>query len=136
MHSGPVTHSSTRQLIMVIDDEATVLQAFHVLLGAWGYDVLVAESEEEAVDKLRQRDGAPQLIVADYRLREGRTGLQAIARLRALLGREVPSIIITGDTSSANLSEARASGMPVLQKPVLPPHLRTVLTQTLQSGGV
>jgi len=123
---------------MVIDDEATVLQAFNILLDAWGYDVLAAASEDEAVDKLKGPDGAPHLaphlIVADYRLREGRTGLEAIRRLRAIVGREVPSIIITGDTSTENLNEARACGLTVLQKPVLPPHLHAVLTQTLPPG--
>lgn len=122
---------------MVIDDEVTVLQAFNILLDAWGYDVLAAESEE-AVDKVKGRDGAPHLalhlIVADYRLREGRTGLQAIQRLRSMVGHEVPSIIITGDTSTENLNEARACGLTVLQKPVPPPHLHAVLTQTLHPG--
>jgi two-component system OmpR family response regulator len=132
-HQGPVTNAA-RHLIMVIDDEVTVLQAFNILLDAWGYDVLAAESEDEAVDKLKEQEGTPHLIVADYRLREGRTGLQAIQRLRSMVGHEVPSIIITGDTSTENLNEARACGLTVLQKPVLPPHLHAVLTQTLQSG--
>ncbi|HEY0834666.1 MAG TPA: response regulator [Azospirillum sp.] len=126
--------NSARHLIMVIDDEVSILQAFNILLDAWGYDVLAAESEEEAVDKLTEQDAAPHLIVADYRLREGRTGLQAIQRLRELVGHEVPSIIITGDTSTENLNEARACGLTVLQKPVPPPHLHAVLTRTLHSG--
>jgi len=121
---------------MVIDDEVSVLQAFNILLDAWGYDVLAAESEDEAVDKLQGQAPhlALDLIVADYRLREGRTGLQAIQRLRSMVGHEVPSIIITGDTSTENLHEARACGLTVLQKPVLPPHLHAVLTQTLHPG--
>ena len=39
-------------LIMVIDDERSVLQALHILLEAWGYRVLAAESETDALDRI------------------------------------------------------------------------------------
>jgi len=123
-------------LIIIIDDETTVLCALNVLLEAWGYRVLAAESEREAVDKLSSAGGeAPEAIVADYRLREGRTGVEAIRHIRALVGAEVPSIIITGDTSTEGLREARASGVTVLQKPVPPPHLQAVLARAIQPAG-
>lgn len=105
--------------------------ALNVLLEAWGYRVLAAEDEHEAVDKLSGIGETPQAILADYRLREGRTGVQAIDRIRTLVGAKVPSIIITGDTSTEGLSEARASGVTILQKPVTPPHLKAVLDRTL-----
>ncbi len=108
-----------------------MLLALNVLLEAWGYRVLTAESEGEAVDKLSSTGEAPQAIVADYRLREGRTGVEAIRRIRAMVGADVPSIIITGDTSTEGLREARASGVTVLQKPVPPPHLQAVLARAI-----
>lgn len=122
-------------LIIVIDDEATVLLALNVLLETWGYRVLAAESEGEAVEKLSGAGDPPQAIIADYRLREGRTGVEAIRRIRSMVGAEVPSIIITGDTSTDGLREARASGVTVLQKPVPPPHLKAVLTRALTPVG-
>ncbi|HYG91501.1 MAG TPA: response regulator [Azospirillum sp.] len=121
-------------LIIIIDDETCVLKALSILLEAWGYRVLAAESEHEAVDKLSRVGERPQAILADYRLREGRTGVQAIRRIRALVGSEVPSIIITGDTSTEGLREARASGVTVLQKPVPAPHLQAVLARTIRSS--
>ena len=58
-----------------------MLYALNVLLEAWGYRVLAAESEGEAVDKLSLDGERPQAIVADSRLREGRTGVEAIRRI-------------------------------------------------------
>jgi len=118
-------------VIIIIDDDASVLLALNVLLEAWGYRVLTAESEDEAVDKLSGAGARPHGIVADYRLREGRNGVQAIRRICTLVGAEVPSLIITGDTSSEDLREARARGLTILQKPVAPPHLQAVLARTI-----
>ena len=121
-------------LIMVIDDERTVLQALHILLEAWGFRVLAAESETDAVARIADAGEPPSLILADYRLREGRTGLEAIQRILDAAGHSIPSIILTGDTSTAALDEARARGVPVLQKPVLPPYLHSMVTQTLRQA--
>ena len=128
-------HESGRRrndLVLVIDDESTVLQALELLLGMWGYRVVTAADEDEAVARLAALGEAPRAILADYRLREGRTGLQAIARVRALAGACLPGIIITGDGASAGLREARAAGMPVLQKPVPPLHLQAMLGHALR----
>ncbi|MBP2312226.1 response regulator [Azospirillum soli] len=131
-------HESERardKLVMVIDDERTVLQALNLLLEMWGYRVVVAESEVEAVERLSALDEKPHAILADYRLREGRTGVQAIERIRAMVGALVPGVIITGDTSIDGLRDARANGLTILQKPVLPPHLQTVLGKAVREAS-
>ena len=129
-------HESERardKLVMVIDDERTVLQALNLLLEMWGYRVVAAESEGEAVERLSALDEKPHAILADYRLREGRTGVQAIERIRAMVGALVPGVIITGDTSIEGLRDARANGLTILQKPVLPPHLEAVLGKAVRA---
>lgn len=123
------------KLVMVIDDERSVLQALNLLLEMWGYRVIAAESEGEAVERLSALDERPHAILADYRLREGRTGVQAIDRIRTEVGTVVPAVIITGDTSTDGIREARARGLTILQKPVLPPHLQAVLGKALQWTG-
>lgn len=106
-------------LIAIIEDDAAVLEALTVLMETIGYHVVGGEDAEEVLSGLC--DGAPDLILADYRLRGGKTGVQAIRRLREALGTPVPAIMVTGDTSNAWQAEARAARLPVLQKPV-PPH--------------
>ena len=70
--------------VLVIDDDESVRAGMRQLLGAWGCECDVADSIEEA-QALRARH-PPGLVISDYRLRELRTGAEAIAALRAEFG--------------------------------------------------
>lgn len=118
--------------ILVIDNEPIIQQAMSALLAAWGCKPIAAESLEDA---LAQLDTPPDAILADYRLLEGRTGIEAIHSLRKHFDRQIPAAVITGDTDPHRLAEARASGFPLLQKPTPSGHLREVLATLLQSAS-
>jgi CheY-like chemotaxis protein len=62
---------------------------------------------------------AVDLIVADLRLAEGKSGVDAISRLRARLGSNTPAIIVSGDTSADAQAEVQAAGVKMLLKPVV-----------------
>ncbi|MFX5157791.1 response regulator, partial [Acinetobacter baumannii] len=64
---------------VVVDDDAIVLLGLETIFREWGYEVLVAGSAEKAVEALRRSGRRPDLVVADYRLREGRFGTEAVA---------------------------------------------------------
>jgi CheY-like chemotaxis protein len=81
-------------------------------------------------------DRPPDLIVSDYRLAQGVTGAEAISRLRRELRVEIPAIIVTGDSSTAALREARSAGFPVLHKPVDPYELELMIARALPSGAL
>jgi len=66
-------------------------------------------------------------VIADYRLREEKRGAEAIERIRAACGTDIPGIIITGDTAPDRLREAEASGYHLMHKPVRPVRLRALL---------
>lgn len=114
-------------LVLVIDDQAMVLEGMRALLGRWGCEVLVAESEAEAVAVITEAQRKPELIIADYRLRADRTGSQAIDHVRRELGESIPALIVTGDTDPERLREAQASGHMLMNKPVPPARLRAFL---------
>ena len=101
-----------------------------LLLGDWGYRVTLASSVGEALSLLRE---APQAIVADYRLRDERTGAEAIAQVRETWGANIPALIVTGDTAPDRLREASASGHPVLHKPVAAARLRAFLRHAVHA---
>ena len=114
--------------VLVVDDEPAIRQAMADVLGGWGCDVLTAESAPDALLQLATAAFSPDAIIADYRLREGRSGTEAIAEIRRAVGRPVPAAILTGDTAPERLREASASGFLLLHKPVQPARLRTVLS--------
>jgi CheY-like chemotaxis protein/anti-sigma regulatory factor (Ser/Thr protein kinase) len=113
--------------VLVIDDQVAVLEGMQALLGRWGCETILADSEEAAVAAMRQALRIPELIVSDYRLREGRTGSQAINRVRCEFGESIPALIITGDTAPERLREAQTSGHALMSKPVPPARLRAYL---------
>ena len=117
--------------VLVIDDDEAVRSAMHHLLTDWGYRCELAESIDEALEVARRR--APALVISDYRLREPRTGADAIAALRDLVGADLPALLVTGDTAPDRLSEAHASGIPLLHKPVQPDQLRRRLASLRQA---
>lgn len=119
--------------ILVIDDDEAVRAAMLHLLRNWGSECEAVESIEEALAVARVH--APDVIISDYRLREQRTGAEAIAALRALLGNTLPALLITGDTAPERLREAQASGIPLLHKPVSPSQLYRGLMEVLKEAA-
>ena len=116
------------RVLVVDDDEAVRIGTLH-LLRDWGCVAEAAESSEEALVLASQH--APDVVVSDYRLREQRTGLQAIAALRSVFGQSLPALLITGDTAPDRLREALSGNIPLLHKPVSPDQLYLGLVTVL-----
>lgn len=118
-------------MIAVVEDEAIVLVGYQMLFESWGYEVVAASSADEALDQLRNRQRAPDVIVADYRLKNGRTGVDAIRSIQAEFNVAIPGILVTGDTGADRLREAAASGLPILHKPVNGNQLHDLIERAL-----
>lgn len=112
--------------VLVIDDEESIRDAFQRLLTQWGADVVVVSGSNETIDLIKagRRFDA---VLADYRLRHGETGIEAIRAVQALLSPAPAACLITGDVDAALIAEARAQRLPLLHKPVRPAQLRAVL---------
>ena len=119
-------HDLTGMTVLVIEDEEDVRVGMQIMLEAWGCKVILAASEAEAMEKVN-RETLPQVLVADYRLRDEKNGADAIKHVRLALGADIPGLIITGDTDPARMQEALASGLTLMHKPLQPGKLRTYL---------
>ncbi len=124
--SASMTRLAGRR-VLVIDNELDIRVALTELMRPWGLQVSVAESAAEA---LALSGPSPEAILADFRLQDGRTGIEAIMALRQHHGRDIPAALITGDTDPARLREARAAGFALLQKPT-PAHRLAALLEFL-----
>lgn len=122
-----------RARVLVIDDDESVLISMRELLGSWSCAVDTAKSLVEASALVAA--ATPDVIIADYRLGTGETGIGALDDLRERFGLEAPGILLTGDTAPDRLKEARASGYHLLHKPLRPARLRTLLAYVLGSAG-
>jgi signal transduction histidine kinase len=127
--------------VVIIDDERSVVDALATLLAAWGVIVIGVASPEQAVAELAKQGLKPDVIIADWELGEGRTGLDAVKAVRNFCAAPIPALIITGDTAAAALRKAQASGLSLHHKPLEPNELRRKLAEllaerpTLQGGA-
>ncbi len=121
-------------LIVLIEDEQDILEAMGDRLQNMGHrveafsDVPVLGQDGESLQN------PPDLIVADYRLSDGRTGITAIEVLRKHFSSHIPAVLLTGDTSPEQLTEIRTSGFPFLHKPVGVPELKKMVDEMLDEG--
>lgn len=113
--------------VLVLDDEETIREGLGMLLQEWGYDVIAAGSIAEALQGLRQLESPPDLILSDLHLGEGPDGIAAIGAIRRECGCDVTAMLITGDTTAAEMRRATESGHAVLFKPVQPRKLYDAL---------
>ena len=120
------------QRVLVIDDEAQIRAAMQHLLESWGCRCVTAESEDIAGRLVG--DDVVDLMIVDYRLRENRTGRDAINNLRARWNRRIPAIIITGDTAPDRLREARSADAELLHKPTTASQLQRLMSELLPNG--
>ena len=123
--------------VLVIEDDQLVREALVSLLASWRVEVAVAEGLAMALALLKS-GVAPEVIVADYRLRDGENGIEVIHQLRAAAGQPIPACLISGDTDGTLMQAAAAASLTLLQKPVRPAKLRSLLrrlTRSAQADG-
>ena len=128
----PTPDSIGGKLVVVIDDDPLVLDSTGGLLRSWGCHALTAGSARVALAGLAECNQSPDLIISDYQLSDGQTGIEAIEELRKSLNLPIPAFLISGDTAPERVREARTSGYHLLHKPVRPRALRAMLSKFLK----
>lgn len=126
------------QRILCLDNEPEVLAGMEALLREWGLAVETAGTAEAVISRRmgfpKSRNLWPDMILADYHLDNGQTGLDAIAAIRRASGFAIPAMIITADHSTGVQREIRQSELVQLRKPVKPAALRAVLAHASAIG--
>lgn len=128
----PMTEATDSAHILVIDDEVAILNATTALLQSWGYNILVAGDIAQAKSILKHHNVKPNCIIADFRLRENVTGLDAVQAIRELYKENIPALIVSGDIAPECLKLIKSSGLDILHKPVQPARLRSFLQNKIR----
>jgi PAS domain S-box-containing protein len=123
------------RLALAVDDDAIVLMGLEDILVDAGYEVLSAMSAAEAVQLLKQAGRIPDIVVSDYRLRDGQVGTECIRHIRAFLGRAVPGIILTGETGPAAVSDIAAHGLGMAHKPITAHQMHAVIERQIATAA-
>ncbi|WP_027854365.1 PAS domain-containing hybrid sensor histidine kinase/response regulator [Marinobacterium litorale] len=127
--SSPAQAEFDRASVLVIDNEPEILVSMRALLEGWGCDVeTLTGYDAQALETMP----VPELILADYHLDDGDTGIDCIARLRDHFAQRIPAAILTADRSGETRRLFRDQGLAVLNKPVKPGKLRALISHLLE----
>lgn len=129
----PVLSSGARlrgRVALVVENDDAMRRAYQLILGdRLGMVPRVTGGIAEALAQMG--DDAPDVLIADYNLDNGDTGLQAIRDLRARAGQPVPAIIVSARRDPELGRASLEMGVPVLEKPVRPEELQAMLDRML-----
>jgi len=125
---GPLGITLAGRLIVVVEDEPAVRSGLEALLRGWGATLAsfdsVAACRAWAADASQAK---PDLLIVDYRLENGMSGVDAIVAVRDRFGSSVPAIVVTGSTMTGHEQEALDHDFHLLIKPVVPNKLRAMI---------
>ena len=104
----------SQRRVLVVDDHQDTCTGMKMMLERRGYEITVAYSAEQAVQKAHNQDF--DLLISDIGL-PGRNGYELMRELRESKG--MPGIALTGFGSEDDISKARAAGFAEhLTKPI------------------
>lgn len=119
-------------LVLLVDDDGLARTAVATLLERWGYEVVAAQSAEEALQCLAELERV-DAVVSDFWLK-GESGLELLRQVeRSRPGTK--RVLISGDTDPQTESRAAAAGAVFLRKPVRASSLEAVLAGSSPSGA-
>ena len=115
--------------VLCIDNEASILLGMKQLLEGWGCKVITALNVSQSLEYLADADLQPSVILADYHLDQGETGITAIARIRQVYQHQIPAICITADRTEEVAKLVTLEDALLLNKPLKPAALRATLSR-------
>ena len=122
-------------MVMIAPDEFLTPELWGVgNTGPWLHDGRAATLDEAVseADRVHAELGRwPALLLVDYHLKDGVTGLDVIGELRRHTGLSLPAVILTADHSDAVASLVEEAGHTILRKPVKPAALRALVNRIL-----
>jgi two-component system, sensor histidine kinase len=114
-----MARASGGQIVLVVDDDEAVASSTALLLEVEGYRPITAGDFDEAQDRLAQIERAPDLVICDYHVGSGPSGVEIIRMIREVTKRSIPALLVTGDTSRATLDLAqKLEKCRLLSKPI------------------
>lgn len=101
--------------VLVVDDEASVLMTYRLILEQQGYEVVAAATSREAIDAVKARDF--DLLLCDFSLEQQHSGFEVIEVARKK-NPHVPCVLLTGYATLETADQAKQNGIEVLYKPI------------------
>jgi CheY-like chemotaxis protein len=119
--------SSSRGLILHVDDDEAMRRSTAMLMRAAGYETREAAFGEQALAQADSLRGRLDVLIVDYHLGHTMTGTEVAEEFARLLGHAVPTVILTGDPANAEVPWLADAPVWVARKPLAPETLLAAL---------
>jgi signal transduction histidine kinase len=104
--------------VVFVDDEVPIRDAIGLVLENFDMNVITAKSGSDAINQLSSSKRSLDIIVTDYRLKDGETGLDVIYEIRKFMNADIPAIIVTGELNLDDITPAQEKDFVILHKPI------------------
>lgn len=118
---------------LIVEDDPIMRKALCFLLTGWNMKVTVVQSIESA----RKAASAekPDIVLTDYRLSDGETGIKVLEALHRDVIRNLPALILSAEPADEIRSEIGCPDILILQKPVVETELYQAIQLTLKAAS-
>ncbi|WP_273425681.1 NahK/ErcS family hybrid sensor histidine kinase/response regulator [Marinobacter sp.] len=113
--------------VWVIDNDRSICQGMQTLLEGWQCQVVTAVSLEDLERQLDIESAEVELILADYHLDNDENGVDVVGEINRRRSTPAPVLMITANYSNELKQRIRALGYLLMNKPLKPLKLRSVL---------
>lgn len=104
--------------VLIIEDDAAVRDALELVLSLEGYPTRTADGPVAALEVFSAHRAEIDVVVSDFHLGPGKNGLELLEEMRGLAARDLPAVILSGDTSPVLARIESVSRVALLRKPV------------------
>jgi FixJ family two-component response regulator len=116
-------------VVLHVEDDAAVANSVQLLLKTCGYQTRTFSNAADAEESVSDAGLRPDVLIVDYKLGDDETGTDVAERIAETLGYSVPTIVLTGNLSNAEVPWM--PGAPILMAPK--PMDGAQLIETVQS---
>lgn len=125
----------TTGVILLVEDDDDLRALLVELLEGEGHSVTAMSGAQDALAWATETVCPPDLLLADFELRGGGSGLSLAQALPDVLGFSVPTLVLTGDIAAATMQDIAAARLAQIAKPVCPDVLLDRISELLHSCG-
>lgn len=118
--------------ILLLDNDPQLSTAVSALLRSWHCQVLVANEPAQALHWVQQ-SGRIDLLLFDYHLDNGVTGVEVAEQLAGHFGLQAPVLIYSADQQQSTRDHALNAGFHFMLKPLKPANLKRLLQRLLRA---
>jgi CheY-like chemotaxis protein len=121
-------------LVLVVDDDALILNSLEEALEDGGYAVAAAHGPEEAIEMLNRKPTEYRALVTDINMGGDKPTGWDVAKHARVLSPEIPIVYVTGDSAG----DWMANGVPrsvLISKPFAPAQVVTAVSQLINAAS-